>query len=190
MAYPSDPQQQIGEAIQYGVIATVDHANATCTVTLGDLDSGDLPWVAQRAGGMRCWSPPSVGEQCVVLAPEGDLANGLVILGLYSDANPPPSNDPYVVRIDMHDGATISYNHSTHSLSARLPAGGTAAIEAPGGVKVIGDTDIAGDVIVRGDLYVTGTIRATGDVIGDGISLKNHRHGNVQAGTAQTGAPV
>ncbi|WP_010336771.1 MULTISPECIES: phage baseplate assembly protein V [Sphingobium] len=69
MAYDQDPQQQIGDAIQYGVIASVDHANATCTVTLGDLDTDDLPWVAQRAGGMRCWSPPTIGEQCVVLVP-------------------------------------------------------------------------------------------------------------------------
>lgn len=43
MANTQDPEQQVGEAIQYGVIASVDYANATCTVTLGDLTTGELP---------------------------------------------------------------------------------------------------------------------------------------------------
>ena len=178
MANTQDPEQQVGEAIQYGVIATVDHANSTCTVTLGDLTTGELPWVAQRAGGMRCWSPPSIGEQCVVLAPEGDLENGLVILGLYSDDNPPPSNDPDVVQIDMPDGASFSYNHATHALAITLPAGGTATVDAPGGTTW------------TGDINVSGTVTATTDVIGGGKSLKGHKHSGVQAGGAQTGAPV
>jgi phage baseplate assembly protein V len=178
MANTQDPDQQIGEAIQYGVVASVDYANATCTVTLGDLTTGELPWIAQRAGGMRCWSPPTVGEQCAVLAPEGDLENGFVVLGLYSDANPPPSADPDVVQWDMPDGASISYNHATHVLAVTLPEGGTATIAAPGGVTI------------SGDVTVNGSVTASDDVTGGGISLMNHKHGGVQAGAAQTGAPV
>ncbi|WP_249258612.1 hypothetical protein [Sphingobium yanoikuyae] len=59
------------------------------------------------------------------------MANGLVILGLYSDANPPPSNTPDVVQIDMPDGATIAYDHAAHALAVTLPAGGTATIAPP-----------------------------------------------------------
>ncbi|WP_460986682.1 phage baseplate assembly protein V [Sphingobium sp. TomTYG75] len=183
MANTQDSEQQVGEAIQYGVIASVDYANATCTVTLGDLTTGELPWVAMRAGGMRYWSPPSVNEQCVVLAPEGDLENGLVILGLYSDANPPPSNDPDVVQMDFPDGASINYNHATHALAISLPAGSTAAIDAT-------DVTINGNVAINGDVTISGTATATEDVVGGGKSLKSHKHGGVQAGGAQTGAPV
>lgn len=178
MANTQDPEQQVGEAIQYGVIASVDYANATCTVTLGDLATGELPWVAQRAGAARIWSPPTVGEQCVVLAPEGDLENGLVVVGLYSDANPPPSNDPDVIQFDMPDGASISYNHAIHSLVVTLPAGGTATIDAPGGVTF------------NCDVMVNGSVTASDDVTGGGISLMNHKHGGVQGGSAQTGTPV
>ena len=190
MAYSTDPEQQIGDAIQYGVVATVDHGNATCTVTLGELITGELPWVAQRAGGMRCWSPPSVGEQCVVLSPEGDLENGFVVLGLYSNANPAPSNDPDVVQIDMPDGATISYNHATHALAVSLPAGGTATINAPGGATINGPVTINGLLTVNDDVSISGTATAGEDVVGGGKSLKGHKHSGVQAGTAQTGAPV
>lgn len=190
MAYTPDPQQQIGDAIQYGVIASVDHGNATCTVTLGDLTTAELPWVAQRAGGMRCWSPPTVGEQCVVLAPEGDLENGFVVLGLYSDANPSPSHDPDIVQIDMPDGAIIAYNHATHALSVTLPAGGTATIDAPGGATINGPVTINGLLTVNDDVTISGTATAADDVVGGGKSLKGHKHSGVQAGTAQTGAPV
>ncbi|WP_268746435.1 hypothetical protein [Sphingobium yanoikuyae] len=52
-------------------------------------------------------------------------------MGLYSDANPPPSNTPDVVQIDMPDGATIAYDHAAHALAVTLPAGGTATIPPP-----------------------------------------------------------
>ena len=178
MANTQDPEQQVGEAIQYGVIASVDYANATCTVTLGDLTTGELPWVAQRAGAARIWSPPSVGEQCVVLAPEGDLENGLVVVGLYSDANPPPSNDPDVIQISMPDGASFSYDHATHALAITLPAGGMMTVDAPGGTSWTGNID------------VEGKLTASDDVVGGGKSLKSHKHGGVQAGASQTGSPV
>lgn len=184
MANSQEPAQQIGEAIQYGVVASVDHANATCTVTLGDLTTGELPWVAQRAGGMRYWSPPSIGEQCVLFAPEGDLENALVVLGLYSDANPPPSNDPDLIQIDMPDGASISYNHASHALAVMLPEGGTATIDAPGGVT------INGPLTVNDDVTINGKATATDDMVGGGISLKDHKHSDVQPGSAQTGGPV
>ena len=190
MARINDPEAAAGEVLRLGTIYSVDPANATCRVESGDLITGDIPWIAQRAGKVRYWSPPSVGEQCLLLAPEGDLDAALVIVGLYSNACPPPSTDPDVTLLQYDDGAVISYDQASHSLTATLPAGGTARIEAPGGVKIVGDTDISGETIIRGDLYVTGTVRATEDVIAAGISLKNHRHGQVQAGGAQSGTPL
>ncbi|MCI4588604.1 phage baseplate assembly protein V [Sphingobium sp. BYY-5] len=184
MAQTQDPEQLTGDVIRIGTIASVDHANATCTVESGDLVTGELPWVAQRAGGIRLWSPPSVGEQCVLLSPEGDIENGLVVLGFFSDACPAPSSDPDVTHLEFPDGATLIYNHAAHTLSATLPGGGTATIDAPGGAT------INGDVTINGNVAVSGTVDATDDVIGGGKSLKSHKHGGVQAGTAQTGAPV
>ncbi|WP_333717187.1 phage baseplate assembly protein V [Sphingobium yanoikuyae] len=190
MARILDPEAAAGEVLRLGTIASVDPANATCTAQSGDLVTGDIPWIAQRAGNVRAWSPPSVGEQCLILAPEGDLDAALVIVGLYSDACPPPSVDPNVSLTEYPDGAVIAYDHVAHELTATLPAGGTVTIEAPGGVTIIGDTGIVGDTHIAGNLNVSGTVQAMEDVIAGSISLKSHKHGQVQAGSAQSGAPV
>jgi phage baseplate assembly protein V len=190
MDRPSDLEQMTGEAIQLGAVASVDAANATCTVAIGEIITGELPWIAQRAGGARSWSPPSVGEQCVVLAPEGDLANGVVVLGLYSDAHPAPSNNPDLVQLAFNDGALIEYDHAAHSLRAILPGGGTVEIEAPGGITIKGPVTIEGDVSLAGDMAMTGTLTADADVVADGKSLKSHTHSAVQPGSGQSGPPA
>ena len=184
MARFIDPEAAAGEVLRLGTIASIDLANGTCTVESGDIVTGDIPWLAQRAGNVRCWSPPSIGEQCLLLAPEGDLAAALVIVGLYSDACPAPSASPDVSLVEYPDGAIIAYDHAAHSLTATLPAGGTALIDAPGGVTV------KGDVAITGDLSVSGKIMAADDVLAADISLRKHKHGQVQAGAAQSGMPV
>jgi len=74
--------------------------------------------------------------------------------------------------------------HDLHALLVTLPEGGTATLNVPSGVF------INGPVEVNGDVTITGTATASEDVIGGGKSLKSHKHSGVQAGGAQTGAPV
>jgi phage baseplate assembly protein V len=177
MARTADPEQLTGEMIQLGTVASVDHGAATCTVQLGDLVTGDLPWFAGRAGRVRIWSPPSAGEQCAVLAPEGDLVGGIVILGLFSAANPPPSSDPDAVLFEFDDGAMLSYNLATHALDVTLPGGSTATVTAD-------------DLTINANVRINGKLDVTQDVVGGGVSLKNHKHTGVTAGGAQSGTPV
>lgn len=184
MAHSTDHEQLTGEVVQLGTVASVDHAAHTCTVQLGDLETGDLPWFAGHAGGVKLWRPPSIGEQCAILCPEGDLDNGLVLLGLYCDANAPSSTDPNVTALEFPDGAAITYNHASYTLAVTLPAGGTATIDAPGG------TVWNGPVTFTSDVTVNAKVTASEDVVAAGISLKNHKHLAVSAGTAQSGGPV
>lgn len=184
MAQSNDHEQLTGEVIQVGTVASIDHAARTCTVQLGDLETGDLPWVALLAGRVKVWCPPSAGEQCAVLCPEGDVDNGLVLPGIYSDANSPSTSDPDLFQLEFPDGAVISYNHATHALTVTLPEGGTAALTAPGGVT------IEGDVAIKGNVSIEGKAEASEDVIGGGISLKSHKHTGVAAGSAQSGGPI
>lgn len=98
--------------------------------------------------------------------------------------------------------------------NVRLKPGGAIEIEAAGSVTVISpqvtinaaETDVTGNLTVAG-LTTTGGIVSQGtvgggatitgnvvvfggDVTADGISLKTHVHGGVQAGGGNTGGPI
>lgn len=178
-----DLEHRLGDLLRLGTIAEVDAATATCRVRTGEITTGPLPWLAPRAGGVAVWSPPHVGEQCLLLCPEGDTLFGLVLVGLFSNAFPPPSNDPDQVLVRFPDGAQLRYHHGDHRLEALLPSGGTAQVAADGGLTILGD------VTITGNLTASGTVTGTTDVVGGGISLKDHKHGGVAAGQARTGGP-
>jgi len=177
MADPADIQRLIGDLAREGTIVSVDGHAGTCRVRFADyLTTGDVPWLAARVGKTRIWSPPSIGEQVVVLCPEADTARGIVIGSLSSDANPHPANDGSTV-IEFGDGARIGYDPAGHVFTIALPTGATMSVVAEGGISL------------KGPLAVDGTITATDDVVGAGKSLKMHTHTGVQAGAAFSGPP-
>lgn len=175
---PLDP----ATLIRLGVIASVDLAAARCTVRCGDPEGGEtitppIRWIMPRCGDTRVWSPPTVGEQVVLICPDGEIGAGLALTGIIRDSFP-ALGSTLEERIDFADGAQLRYDPEAHHLEALLPDGATATITAPGGLTI------------NGDVTLNGTLTASEDVIADGISLKSHRHGGVQPGGGQTGAPV
>jgi phage baseplate assembly protein V len=173
----------MGELIRFGTVAEVDHAARRCVVSTGDLQTGPIRWMAGRAGGTKHWSPPTVGEQVMLLCPGGEFTAAVAMLGLSSDANELPGNSTKEVT-SYPDGAIVSYDPATHALEAVLPAGGTARIVAPGGIT------LEGDVLVKGELTVEQDVIGQADVKAGAISLKTHKHGGVTAGGAQTAVPA
>lgn len=171
----TDLLRRLENLIRLGTIAAVDHQAARCTVSTGGLSVPNLPWLALRAGDSSDWDPPTVGEQCILLSPSGEPAQGVALVGLYSQQRPAPANSANVRRRKYPDGAVIDYDHATHTLSATLPAGGKAQLTAPGGVSILGNVDIAG------------TVTVSADVVASGISLVKHKHPGDSGGT--TGAP-
>ena len=166
------------QAVRIGRVAELDAGAARVRVAIGDLTTAWLPWLAARAGADRAWSAPEPGEQVVVLTPAGRGEQAVVLAGLYAEAHPAPADAATVHRMVYADGAVIEYDRAAHALRALLPGGGTARIEAPGGVTIVGD------------LTVTGRIDAAGDVTaGGGVSLLEHRHTNVQTGGGLSGPP-
>lgn len=181
---PLDPST----LIRLGQISEITLSPPRCKVRFADPEDGDggetpsIRWLALRAGKTRIWSPPSVGEECVLLCPDGQIGNGVALLGLNNNTNPAPGST-LAELIEFDDGAVISYDPESHALSAILPSGATALIEAPGGLTIRGPVSIEGTLTATGD--ITGA-----DVLAGGISLKSHKHSGVQGGTAQTGIPV
>jgi phage baseplate assembly protein V len=184
-----DIPADIASLIRIGTVLSVDLAEARCIVRFGDPDdqepaqTGPIRWLSPRAGLTRVWSPPSVGEQVLLLCPDGQIGAAVAITGIVQDAFPPLGSTTAEM-IEFEDGAKITYDPEAHELVAVLPAGGTVDITADGGIT------LRGDVTIEGNLAVTQTVTADEDVIADGISLKTHKHGQVQAGSAQSGEPV
>lgn len=159
----------IGDLVRLGVIETVDLASATATVRLGDVTTPALPWT-EWAGAFRTWSPPSVGEQVIVISPEADIAGAIILRGLYSNASPAPASD---ANPQIHGPAGLIITLTPDGLQIAAP----------------GDVAIQGNVTIDGDVDVTGTVTASTDVLGGGISLATHTHGGVQSGGSSTGGP-
>lgn len=188
MDSPADLYRLLNNLIRLGTVAEVD--GVRCRVRSGEVLTDYLPWLVIAAGNTIEWSAPSIGEQVVLLAPGGDLAGAMVLRGLYSDAHPAPATDPALHVRRYPDGTEIAYNAETHALIATLPAGGTAAITADGGVTIHGPLTVNGNTALNGDAAISGTAMADVDVIGAGKSLKSHAHGGVQPGGGQSGPPA
>ena len=165
----------LGDLAREGTIESINLAAGTARVRLGDLVTGDVPWLSPRAGKTRVASPPSVGEQVLLISPEGRTASAIIIGSLSSDAHPHPVDDGSTM-IAFEDGAEISYDPAAHSLTAYLPGGSFVEIRAD-------------DIYLRGNVHVTGQITATGDVQGAGKSLRDHVHLEVQPGQGVSGKP-
>lgn len=188
-----DISRRLGDLIRWARVVSVDRDAARCTVDAGTGEAGPLPWLAGRAGAVRIWSPPTEGEQVMVLCPHGDIAAGVVLLGVFSDAMPAPSSDDLVL-MQFDDGCALSYDQTAKELRADLPGGGKVFIVADGGVEIDGPLHVTGKITADDDLSVAGDIAVDRDVVAEGdvkagsISLTDHTHSGVQSGTSSTGA--
>lgn len=175
--------------LRLGTVAEVDHQAARVKVQSGRLLTGWLPWLTLRAGDDREWNPPTVDEQVVLLSPSGQTANGVAIVGLFSDQNPANGDRPGLHRRTYRDGAVIEYDSIAHHLRAILPAGGSTELVSTGGINITGDITHQGNYTQTGNQTVTGSVSVSDDVLAAGISLVTHVHGGAMPGPGATGAP-
>lgn len=175
---PTDLLRRLENAVRPGTVAAVDHATARVRVQSGELLTQWLPWLEQRAGNVRTWCPPSVGEQCLVLSPGGDLAAGWVLLASPSQAHPAPSASASLHRTQYPDGTVVDYDHTARELTITVAAGGSASLSASQ-IQITGALTITGPVAISG-----ASLTHNGTNVGS-----SHTHGGVQAGPASTGGP-
>lgn len=181
----------IENLIRFGTVAEVQIAPPRIRVKTGTLVTGWLPWQAMRAGLDAEWDPPTLHEQVILLSPSGQLANGVALTGIYSDAHPANGDREGLHRRTYRDGAVIEYDSVAHALKATLPAGGTTTLTSDGGITLtgpvthIGTYTHKGDYLQTGDQNVTGTVKVSTDVLAAQVSLVSHLHvGNLGAPTS------
>ncbi|MFJ7315607.1 phage baseplate assembly protein V [Pseudomonas sp. NPDC098747] len=185
----------IENLIRLGTVAEVQLSPPRVRVNTGALTTTWLPWIALRAGADKDWNPPTVDEQVLLFSPSGQLGNGIVLAGIFSDQNPANGNRLGLHRRTYPDGTVIEYDSAAHHLQAVLVDGATSSLVSTGGIRFVGpiihegDYTQQGNYTQTGDQSVTGKINASADVVAAGISLVNHLHGGVTPGDGQTGAP-
>ncbi|WP_162150315.1 phage baseplate assembly protein V [Asticcacaulis sp. AC460] len=151
--------ETLTDLIRFGTVQSVDGARAV--VKCGDVISPPLPWLA-IVGAWLVWMPPSQGAQVTVICPDGDIAGGIILNGLYSDAIASPVTSLLSALLKAPDNATFVYDAAAHALTFTLPASGTVKIIAPGGFEFEGDTKVTGKLEVTDDV----TLSAKLDVLG------------------------
>lgn len=146
----------------------------------------DVPICMPRAGNWAITLPVEVGNECLLIFQDlcidgwwfrggiqnwsdlrrHDFSDAIAIFSPWSQPNTIPSYSTQGLEIRSLDG-TKKITLSNDNIS----------IQAPSGLNIIGDVNIQGE------------LNSTGDVIGGGVSLKNHTHPGVTPGGGNTGVP-
>ena len=176
----ADNNSRIESIIRFGLIAEVDYAQAKARVKCGEILTDFIPFITMRSGTTKTWSPPTQGEQCVILAASGELTTACIITGLYTQNSPSHSADEHV--IEFADGAKITYNQSSGALV--VTGIKTASITAANQIDIDCPT-----INIKGNMNIDGKVTSTGDMIAGGISQMKHKHKDVSKGKDKTGEP-
>lgn len=179
----SATDRTIGDLLRAGLIESVDLEAGKAVVSFGDQVTPPSDWL-MLVGDTTVWIPPTVGQQVLVLCPEGDPEQAVILNGLPSSAFAPLFLG-LKNAIRFADGGQVAYDPEAEHLEIQTP--GKVTVTAPAGVDIVGDTTITGDVAITGDVQVSKTLTAETDVVGGGKSLKGHRH---PAGSPLTGTPA
>lgn len=176
--------------IRFGVIAAVQMEPPRVQVKTGTLTTAWLPWLALRAGSDREWDPPTIGEQVILFSPSGQLANGIILTGVFSDHIPANGNRAGLHRRTYVDGTVIEYDSVAHHLNATLIDGGTTNLISRGGINLVGNITHQGDYTQTGNQNITGRVDVSDDVVAADVSLVNHLTSGVKQGGDQSGRPI
>lgn len=197
--------RMVENLIRIGTIHSVDHAAVRVRVQLGKLTTEWLRWFEHRAGQTTTWDPPTVGEQCMVFSPSGELANGIVLVGIDSGSIQPPSHNENKHVTRFADDAVISYDHAEH----HLEISGITTCCVIASESITFDTPLThctGKLTVDQLLTYGNGINGTGgdnlnvitgqfthnggNLSSNGIVLHTHLHEGVISGGDITGVPI
>ncbi|NBJ32236.1 phage baseplate assembly protein V [Serratia fonticola] len=200
----------LANIIRLGTISEVDTVHGLCRVQIGQNETDWLNWLTLRAGRVRFWSAPSVGEQVIILSISGDFTTAFVLPAVFSDQNPAPSSSADAVRMEFPDGAAIEYEPETGALTAtgiktaiiqasESITANTKVVMVTASKKITLDTPvvectnqlITASLLVMKGGEMQGEITHTGGSFkSNGVVIHTHKHAGVQTGGGTTQGPT
>ena len=151
-----DIERRVHNLVRPARVAEVDPAKGLVKVAYATDDEGKdvvSPWIpwTERAGGIKTWTPPSVGEQVHMFSPSGDVSgHSWVLPGGFSDAHKQP-HDKGAEHVMSIGGTTIHAKDGEIRLTAsKIVLAGDVHLGGDGGELVHrkGDKDSDGDTAV------------------------------------------
>ncbi|MBB4266892.1 phage baseplate assembly protein V [Roseospira visakhapatnamensis] len=185
----AEANRRIANTVRLGRVVALDPGAARIKVQAGGNVTAWLPWTAGRAGPDRDWAAPEPGEQVLVLAPSGDLAQAVVVPGIYQARHPAPGDRADLRRTVFQDGTIQEYDRAAHAHRLDLSASGGSATVVSGDAELkltpeaitltVGGVRLtvsAAGVEIAGDVTVKGSIHASGTIIDDSGNTNHHTH--------------
>lgn len=160
MIEPAEILRLLHNLIRLGTIAEVQYQPPRVRVKTGDNETDWLHWLPSRAGTTSDWDPPIVGEQVILFSPAGDLAQAIVVAGIYSDHFPAPSDNKNLWLRKFPDGSTVSYDHVGHRLDINIKGDANIHVEKNAKIKVDKDLSatVNGNATVQVDQDLTANV--------------------------------
>jgi phage baseplate assembly protein gpV len=159
--------RRVNNLLRVGVVVAVDYGTARAQVKIGKNTTDFIPWLTPST---NVWIPLAVGEQVLVLSPNGDLRMAMILPALYQNAKPAPSSDTNLIRI-VSDVEQTGNKIITGTLQTTDSITTDAKITA------------------TGDITTDGKMTASGEVEGNGIKLSTHTHDFQYVGMGQGATP-
>ncbi|WP_105168527.1 phage baseplate assembly protein V [Pseudoalteromonas sp. T1lg23B] len=164
----ADMQSRLAKLISLGTVNEVDYEKAKVRVKIGSWLTTWLPWLTNQAFNDLTWQAPEVGEQVMVLAPCGDLAQGVVLGSLYQNGHNLESvasdvgkdERVNVQRTKYQDGSMVEYDRKKHQYLIDVKED-TAVIKLKSAKDIILECDNDLNITVKNNATVNVTGNAT-----------------------------
>lgn len=169
----NDLYRKLDNLSSIGTVIAVDAGTGKIRMQIGDNQTDWIYAPAMSAGKVKVWRLPSMGEQFAVMAQGGELCNAVPLVSLFSEQNPPPSQNADEVVIDI-DGNQLVINMASGEGSFKLK-------------KFTFDIE---ETIFTGTVHAAKNISSAMDVLAGTISLKNHLTSGVRSGDELSSVPV
>lgn len=144
-------EEAIDKLLCYGTVEEVQTKPPRVKVRAGGILTNWLRWFSCFSGECIDWASPSVGEEGMILSPNGDMLNGAFLRGMSNDDNPTPSSDANTKMVKFKNGDIIKHDGNDYIVTIK------------GNIELSGKT-----ITMCGDTHVTGKLSVDGDVVSAG----------------------